>query len=157
MYDVRIEETQPLTLAALRHQGDYMGVEKAFNRVMSWAAGQGLLQGPPRMIGVYYDDPDQVPEAELRSDAGLVVPPGTAVEAPITLLDLPGGPHAILRFKGAYAELHGAYRWFYGTWLPESGREPGDAACYEDYLTNPREVPAAENITEIHLPLKPTA
>jgi AraC family transcriptional regulator len=157
MYEVRIEEVAPMTLAALRHRGDYMGVEKAFNRVMGWAAGKGLLQGPPRMIGVYYDDPDQVPEAELRSDAGLVVPPDTPVEDPIKLVELPGGPHAILRFKGAYAELAGAYRWFYGTWLPQSGREPDDAACFEDYLTNPREVPAAENITEIHLPLKPQA
>lgn len=69
-------------------------------------------------------------------------------------IEIPGGPHAILRFKGAYAELAGAYRWFFGTWLPQSGREPADVPCHEDYLTNPREVAPADNITEIHLPLK---
>ncbi|MEO3427267.1 AraC family transcriptional regulator [Pelagibius sp. CAU 1746] len=159
MFEVRIEDTEPLTLAAAHHLGDYMEIEKTFNRVMAHfaakgALGKGPLQGPPRMIGVYYDDPDQVPRAELRADAGLVVPPDTEVEDPITLVELPGGPHAVLRFKGPYAELDGAYRWLYGTWLPQSGREPADAACFEDYLTNPREVPAAENVTEIHLPLK---
>lgn len=154
MYEVRIEETEPVTLAAIRHIGDYMEVEKTFNTVIGWAAGRSLLQDGVRMIGAYYDDPDQVAKEQLRADIGIAVAPGTPVEDPVRLVELPGGPHAILLFKGAYAELNGAYRWFFGSWLPQSGREPADAPCYEDYLTNPREVPAAENITEIHLPLK---
>lgn len=154
MYEVRVEHIAPVTLAAIDHRGNYMGIEQAFNRILGWAAGRGLLGPSVRLIGVFHDDPDQVPEAELRSEAGLAVPEGTAVEAPVKLVDLPGGRHAILRFKGPYAELKGAYRWFYGTWLPGSGHEPADAPCWEDYLTNPREVAPADNVTEIHLPLK---
>lgn len=155
MYDVRIEATPPVTLAALEHRGSYLEIEKAFNRIFAWAAERNLLGADTRLIGVYYDDPDQVAEAELRADAGVVVAPDTAVEAPVKRVQLAGGPHAILRFKGPYAELAGAYRWLFGDWLPGSGQAPADAPCHEVYLTNPREVPAAENVTEIHLPLKP--
>ncbi|WP_299616348.1 GyrI-like domain-containing protein [Pelagibius sp.] len=154
MYDVRIEKTEPLTLAAIRHVGPYMEVEQPFNRVFGWAMGAGAMGPDTRVIGVYHDDPSEVPEAELRSDVGISVSPGTATEDPVHLIDVPGGRHAVLRFKGAYAELMGAYQWFYGTWLPQSGHEPGDAPCYEEYLTNPREVTPADNITDIHIPLK---
>lgn len=154
MFEVRIEETKPLILAAVEHRGAYLEIEKAFNRVIGWAAGAGLLGPATRLVGVYHDDPDQVPEAELRSEAGIVIAPGTSIAAPVHLVELPGGPHAVLRFKGPYAELHGAYRWLFGTWLPASGREPGDAPCFEIYLTDPREVPPAENVTDIFLPLR---
>ncbi|NIA72467.1 helix-turn-helix domain-containing protein [Pelagibius litoralis] len=154
MHDVRIEETLPITLAAIRHIGPYMEVEKPFNQVLGWAMGAGVMTPKTRVIGVYHDDPGEVAEAELRSDVGIAVAPGTATEAPVHLVEVPGGRHAVLRFKGAYAELLGAYNWFFGTWLPESGHEPGDAPCYEDYLTNPREVAPSENITDIHIPLK---
>lgn len=154
MFDVRVEETLPITLASIRHVGPYMEVEKPFNQVFGWAMGAGVMGPNTRVIGVYHDDPNDVPEAELRSDVGIAVEPGTATEAPVRLVEVAGGRHAVLHFKGAYAELLGAYNWLYGTWLPQSGQEPADAPCYEVYLTNPREVAPADNITEIHLPLK---
>ncbi|WP_299399585.1 GyrI-like domain-containing protein [Pelagibius sp.] len=154
MHDVRIEEVEPVTLAAIRHVGPYLEVEKPFNQVFAWAMGAGQMGPETRVIGIYHDDPGAVAEEDLRSDVGISVEPGTAVKEPIHLVDVPGGRHAILRFKGAYAELLGAYNWFFGTWLPQSGEEPGDAPCMEYYLTNPREVAPADNITEIHMPLK---
>ncbi len=154
MHDVRIEKSDPITLAAIRHVGPYIEVDKTFNRVFAWAMGAGAMGPETRVIGVYHDDPSEVGEAVLRPDVGLAVPPGTATAEPVRLVDIPGGRHAVLRFKGAYAELHGAYSWFFGTWLPESGHEPDDAPCFEEYLTNPRDVAPADNITEIHIPLK---
>ncbi len=153
MHEVRIEDCKPMTLAAIRHVGPYLEVEKPFNQVFAWAAGAGAMGPKTKVIGVYHDDPSEVPEADCRSDVGITVAPGTATEEPVRLIDIPGGRHAVLHFKGAYAELHGAYTWFFGTWLPESGHEPGDAPCYEDYLTNPRDVAPGDNITEIHIPL----
>ena len=154
MHDVRIEETLPVTLAAIRHVGPYLEVEKPFNQVFAWAMGAGCMGPRTRVLGVYHDDPSEVPEAELRADVGIAVEPGTTTSAPIRPVEVPGGRHAILHFKGAYAELHGAYQWFFGTWLPQSGYEPDDFPCVEEYLTNPREVAPGDNITEIHIPLK---
>ena len=33
-----------------------------------------------------------------------------------------------------------AYLWLFGTWLPQSGREPADAPVFEEYLNNPRDL-----------------
>ena len=44
-------------------------------------------------------------------------------------------------------------RWLYKEWLPQSGEEPADRPCFEEYLNNPRELPPAEWLTDICLPL----
>lgn len=66
-----------------------------------------------------------------------------------------GGEHAVLRHKGPYSDLHVAYNWLYGTWLPQSGREVAAAPVFEEYLNNPRDTAPAELLTEICLPLRP--
>ena len=59
----------------------------------------------------------------------------------------------MLRHKGPYAEMHKAYQWLYGQWLPKSGRQLRDAVMFEEYLNNPRDVAPAELLTDIHMPL----
>jgi AraC family transcriptional regulator len=46
------------------------------------------------------------------------------------------------------------YTWLYGPWLAQSGEEAADAPCVEEYLNDPRTVPAAALETEIWLPLR---
>ena len=74
-------------------------------------------------------------------------------EGDVRLLDLAGGRHAVLVHKGPYAELHKAYNWLFGTWLPASGEEPADRPCFEEYLNDPQQVPPEEWLTAINLPL----
>ena len=40
--------------------------------------------------------------------------------------EIAGGSYAVLRHKGPYADMRAAYRWLYGTWLLQSGREIAD-------------------------------
>ena len=47
-----------------------------------------------------------------------------------------------------------AYEWLYGTWLPQSGRDPGDAPCLEEYLNSPRDTAPTELLSDIYLPLR---
>ena len=61
---------------------------------------------------------------------------------------------ARLVHKGPYADLDVAYAWLYHNWLPQSGREPGDAPCFEEYLNDPRSLPPQEWLTAVNLPLK---
>jgi AraC family transcriptional regulator len=65
-----------------------------------------------------------------------------------------GGLYAGLRYRGPYADMKNAYRWFLGIWLPNSGHEADDAPVFESYLNNPQEVPPADLLTDIHLPLR---
>ena len=153
MYDVSIRHFQPVSLAALRHTGDYMEIGTTFERLFAWAVGRGLVSPQTRSIGVYYDDPDAVPAASLRADAGISAGPDVVVDGDLNIVEVRGGRHAVLRHKGPYAELHKAYRWLYREWLPKSGEQCADRPCFEEYLNNPRTLPPEEWLTDICLPL----
>ncbi|MBK1836933.1 AraC family transcriptional regulator [Azospirillum sp. YIM B02556] len=153
MYDVEIRDLPAHRIVGLPHTGPYMTIGVSFDRLYAWAYKQGLVGPGTRSFAIYYDDPESVKPEELRSFAGLMLNPGVVEDGLIHGVDIPGGPHAVVRHKGPYAELGAVYRWLYGEWLPNSGHAPGDAPCYEEYLNNPRALPPAEWLTEICIPL----
>ena len=59
-YPVRVEERPECRLAVAEHRGSYMGIGRAFARVVDRMG----LRKP--MVAIYEDDPDAVPEAALR-------------------------------------------------------------------------------------------
>ncbi|MCI4666240.1 MAG: AraC family transcriptional regulator [Neomegalonema sp.] len=149
-----IREEPSYRLAALAHRGSYQKIGEAFERLGLWAQSAGMWRPETVTLGVYYDDPGSTPEAELRSDACVTVPEGVTPTAPARLLELTGGPAAVYRHVGPYAELGLAWEQFYGGWLPTSSREPADKPPYELYLNSPATTPPADLITEICIPLK---
>ena len=154
MFDVTIREEPALRLAALPHRGPYGAIGAAFDRLSAWAGARGLIGAETRFIALYHDDPMTVAEGDLRSDAGLTVPPGVEGAEGVRILDLPATRCAVLVFRGPYAELEPVYTWLYRDWLPASGEEPADQPPREDYLNDPKSLPPAEWLTEILLPLK---
>jgi AraC family transcriptional regulator len=152
--DVTIKTFEPAHVAALAHRGDYTQIGRSFEQLSAWAAPRGLMDRPTRILALFYDDPESVPQAELRSDACIEVPPGTAVEGEIKLLTVPAGRMASVIHKGPYAELHRVYSALYGGWLPQSGEEAADRPPIEVYLNSPRDNPPSEWLTEVLLPLK---
>lgn len=155
MYDVTIEPFGGARLAAVAHRGDYQAIGTAFERVFAWAASRGLLGPASRMIGIYYDDPQSVPTAELRSHAGVTVTRDADESDGVRIIDMPPQLCASVVHKGPYAELERAYAFLFRDWLAQSGREPADHPCFEEYLNNPRDLPPTEWLTRIYLPIKP--
>lgn len=154
LYPVEIAPFAGVRLAAIEHRGDYQKVGHTFDRVYTWAATRGLLGKGTRTIGVYYDDPQTIAEKELRADAGIIVADGAALEGEIRAVEIPPMLCASVLHKGPYAELETPYRYLFRDWLPQSGREAADFPCFEEYLNNPRELPASEWLTRIYLPIK---
>lgn len=155
MPEITLRDEPALRVAALAHRGAYTEMGAAFDRLMAWASARNLLTAETRFIGLYHNDPTTVPEAELRSDACLTVPPGVEGGDGVRILDLPATRVAVLAFQGPYAELESAYTRLYRDWLPTSGEEPADMPCREDYLNDCRTLPPTEWLTEVLLPLKP--
>lgn len=143
-----------LPCLAIRHLGPYMEIGKAFDALGVYAGARGLYTPEARSFGVYFDDPSAVAAAELRSAACLTVPPGTPATLPAEALTLAGGRYVTALHVGPYAELEKAYAWLFGTWLPESGQEPDNRPCLEEYLNDPRTLPPTEWKTLIYVPLK---
>jgi len=146
-YPVRVEERPERRLAVAEHRGSYMGIGRAFARVVDRMG----LRKP--MVAIYEDDPDAVPEAALRAVAGAVVGPEAEVPEDLETRVVPAGRYAVMRYAGPYSSMHAAYLWLYGQWLPTSGHEPRNHPVVEEYLTDPATTPPAQAVTDILLPL----
>lgn len=149
MYPIALETFPGAVLATLPHQGSYQGIGPLFGRAFMLAMGQGLLGPDCLMYGVYFDDPAQVPEARLRSLAGISVSPQAVIGGELERYEIPAGRCAMLTYTGPYNEMGKAYDWLYSRWLPESGLEPGDCPMFEQYLNDPRSTPPAQLQTRI--------
>jgi len=150
---VEIRTCAAVDVAARRHVGDYATIGTTFELLNTAAIGRGWVTDRSRYFGLYYCDPSATAKAALRSDACVSAPPGFTGEDELRPLTIAGGRYAVLLHVGPYAELHRAYTWLYREWLPASGEEPADRPCVEEYLNNPRMVPASELRTEVWLPL----
>jgi AraC family transcriptional regulator len=154
---VRIVSLEPVRVAALPHKGSYNAIGDSFQKLTAWAVGRNLLGPATRMYGIYYDDPDSKPLADLSSDACLSIPEGFALntqDAPVHITHTSSGRCAQVVFTGPYAELHTAYAWLYHVWLPQSGEQPGDLPPIEEYLNDPRSNPPSSWQTAISIPLR---
>ena len=152
-YQVAIEDRPRLRVAMIPHRGDYQLTGAAFERLMTMAATTGLLRPDSRTIGIFYDDPESVPKAELRSAACITVADDGAIPVGLAAAYIEGGRYASIVHTGAYNELKDAYDWLYQRWLPASAEEPRDHPCIEEYLNDPRQVLAKDLITAVRMPL----
>lgn len=114
MYNITIKTLPDLEVVSLAHNGSYLHISQAFDRLGSWLGARNLIGADTRMMGVYYDDPDTVAEKELRSRACMTVSKPCVLDAPLERITIAGGEYAVLRHKGPYDGLAAAYKWFFG-------------------------------------------
>lgn len=153
MFPVEILTQPARRLAAVPHRGAYPKIGRAFDTLASLLSSRDMVARTGAMIGVYYSDPDTIPEADLRSHAGIEVEPGVTLHAPLEEVSLPAGRYAVMHHAGPYSGLFAAYRYMYGDWLPKSGEELGDHPPIEVYLNNPACTAPDDLRTEVCLPL----
>lgn len=153
-FPVEIVTLPAMRCIGVRHQGPYMQISRAFERLFTEAGPAGLVSRKSQMIGVYYDDPDAVEADALRSMACLAIDAGRPVPEDFETLDLVGGAYARLSYKGPYADMRDAYRWLMGVWLPASGLEAADGPMLEDYLNSPADTAPPDLRTNIFLPIE---
>jgi AraC family transcriptional regulator len=153
-YEVELLVLPNLRVAAIEHRGDYRLTGRAFERLMTVAATTGLMTAGTRTIGIYHDDPASVPQEELRSTACITVPDAWVPSGELVEAQIEGGRYARIVHTGPYTELKVAYDWLYEAWLPESGEEPRNLPCLEEYLNDPRQATAKELATAVMVPLE---
>jgi AraC family transcriptional regulator len=152
--NVEIKQLPAQRVATVRHIGAYNRISEAFGRLGESAGKAGLINGRPAMVALFHDLPEVTPEAELRSDAGIVVPDGANLPESLGEQHLPAGRYARTLYVGPYEQVGDAWSRFMGEWLPRSGeRMVSDGTCFELYLNTPAEVPQAELKTELYIPL----
>ncbi|MGH1576598.1 AraC family transcriptional regulator [Planktotalea sp.] len=155
MYDVKIAQTPERRLAAHAHIGAYNTIDQSYEQISTIFTTRNLWPQARGMVAIYHDDPNTVPEAKLRSHAGVEVDADFAMPEGLEEVTISSAETAVLTFKGSYAGLQNAYNWFYGQWLPQSERIPADSPTYEVYLNSPMDTAPDDLRTEICMPLQP--
>lgn len=152
--NAEVKEMPEYHVAYVRKIGPY-GPETcgaAFTELMQWAGPKGLI-GQGAMLAVYWDNPEVTSPEKCRSDACLEVADGTAVDSPVALQKIEGGPHAVCHFEIKPEGFPKAWEDAFA-WLIQSGQECADRPCYEVYQNNAQEHPEGKWIVDICIPLK---
>ncbi len=149
-----IEALPAMTVAAVHHVGPYNQISEAFGRLGPLAQGAGLFQLPNVvMVGLYYDAPESKPAAELQSDAGLIVPAGTALPDGLSMVQIAAGRYAKTTHRGPYAQLPDAWSQLFGVWIPQSGHRVGEGVSFELYRNDPTTTRPEDLVTELYAPI----
>lgn len=155
LMQVDIRSMPGVRLGTVRHIGPYNQIPTAFATLgqrLGPLAGE-LMQRGAAMMAMYHDDPETVPAAQLRSDAGVVIPDGIAVPEGLVEQHLAAGQYACTLHIGPYEHIGDTWARLLGEWLPASGHRLGDGPSYERYLNNPSNAAPSELRTEIYVPL----
>ncbi|WP_415885288.1 AraC family transcriptional regulator [Neptuniibacter sp. QD37_6] len=152
MFDVEFINLEKQGLIGYEHQGDYMNIGQAFEKLFLFAGTHNLVTDKTRSFGIYYNDPGSILKSELRSHACMTIetPLREADTNPPEYIEIPAGRCATILFRGPYTELEKPYDWFFGEWLPQSGMEAANFPPFEEYLNDPKNTPPSELLTRIY-------
>jgi len=151
--DVTITSLPSKRVLAVAFRGPYGRISDAFVELDGIARATGLVARARELVAVYHDDPESTPAAELRADAGIVVPVDVVMPAGLGEVNIPAGTYARTVHCGPYAELADTWARFLGRWLVSSGQRLGEGPMYERYLNTPGQVSQDELRTELYLSL----
>jgi AraC family transcriptional regulator len=151
--NVEIKQMPELRTATVHHVGPYNRISDAFGRLGELAGRAGLITDKPTMLAIYHDDPETTPEADLSSDAALVIDEQSKIPQGLGEQRLPAGRYARTLHVGPYEQLGDAWARFMGQWLAQSGERMGPGTTFEIYLNTPMDVPKEELRTELYIPL----
>ena len=141
-------------VAAVSHRGPYDTISAAFDRLSQLAEAAGLVDTKvAALVGIYYDDPQTSAAADLRADAGIVVPEDVTLPPGLKEVRIPAGKYARTTHLGPYSGLGQVWARFRGEWLPKSGQRLGSGPSYERYWNTPMNAKPAELKTELYVSL----
>ena len=155
---VVVRELATQHVAYMRYVGPYgpQGIPELWTRLRRWMETRGLEVASTVRLGVAYDDAGVTEPAKCSYDACVVVPGDFDADRWVNLMDVPGGRYAVTAFHGTAHQIESAWHEVFADWLPESGYQPDDRACFETY----RGAPPSDSKTDafrcdLCLPVRP--
>ena len=112
---------QSIRVVGMRHIGPYPEIAKTWQKFSLWKKEQNLTGENNFPVSVYHDDPCQVPQDQLRSDAAVTVAAEYKNDSKdVSVFDLPAGRYITFVHKGPYEKIGEAWM---KTWQCNSGKE----------------------------------
>lgn len=142
-------EIEPIRLVALAHSGAYNMIGEKFGQLAGVCRANGIPFA--ETIGVYHDDPNDTPEAELRSHAGMKISEDQEIPEGCEEFLIPGGLYLKAVHKGSYSGLWPAWQALMTEGLASTGKDYDIGKCdFEVYLNDCDEVAEEELLTELY-------
>jgi AraC family transcriptional regulator len=133
---VKITIVKPFYYAALEMTGSYDQHAEAFNTLYGMA-GKLMLDMSQPSFGIYYNNPQNTPEAELKWELGLPVSEDQKLEEPLKLKKWEFKLLATKNYKGSFSSeaMEASYAAFF-QWIAENKYAPA-GPMMEKYLGQP--------------------
>ncbi|MBB5019324.1 AraC family transcriptional regulator [Chitinivorax tropicus] len=132
---VTIEHIPQRRVAYIRQIGPYGPAIGALwrNTFEPWLQLNGLTT--QTCYGLGHDDPSITPPEKCRYDACVEVPDDFVANGQASIMILPAGRYAVMRFKGTGRDIADAWRALFSEWLPSSGMQVQCdlGPCFERY------------------------
>ncbi|MBI2917286.1 MAG: GyrI-like domain-containing protein [Chloroflexi bacterium] len=152
--EVTIKRTESYSYIFIRKKGSYQQMGKAVRALFASAARRALTPQPP-LHGVYYNSPQEVPDAELDWELRLPIfgtfPHQHENRRGIGVSRVDAEQVAATIHKGPYDQVGKTYQ-VLGLWIAKNGYHVCGPA-EEVYLNDPRQVAPEELLTEVRLPV----
>ncbi len=156
---IRVQQQPAFHVAYMRYTGPAGargGIPDLWQKLGRWMEAHGFTARGRITIGVAHDDPGVTAPEKYRYDACVVVPPDFKPDRLVNLMDIPAGTYAVAPFEGTARDILPAWESVFTSWLPGSGYQPDDRACYELYRGDPMVDPKAGVFRcELCLPVRP--
>lgn len=151
MDHVEITERPGMRLAGVPHRGPYPEIGAAFGRLFAALTAARAWDRAGLMLGVYYYNPEPLPEAEFRSHAAVIWPEDMPLPEGLEEVRIAPGRVACLTLKGSYEGLAAAWDRLTGDWARQSGAVPTGPLVYELYRNDLSDTPPEDLLTELCL------
>jgi AraC family transcriptional regulator len=127
-----------LALFRKRFLGNYGRLGPAWEEFCARYAGMALDPAAPEWYGISYDDPFLADQNLCSYDLCLRI----SADAPIahksgaSVLRIPEGPYAVMRYTGPLCELYEAYDELLAFFMPARGLKPANSPVLERYFSS---------------------
>lgn len=156
--EARTDILESRKVLSVKHKGSYFKICTAFEKLSAFIKEQDIELSDAQWLGIYFDDPESVPEEELRSEACVTIKED--IELPensdVNIGEIPGGLYAVTRHTGSYKNLGKSWGDLYGSWIPQNGFKPLNTPCFEIYIKDCEEAgDESEMLTDLYAPVEP--
>lgn len=154
--DIRISKLGTMRVACMEHIGPYNEIGGVFSWLWNYAKQRSLPVDIEKWLGIYWDDPSEVPADKLRSEACVTI--GTDVEMSdeegVTIRTLEGGNYVIGTHVGSYSGLGASWEEIWGN-VMEKGQKHRNSPCFELHIKGGDDaLPESEWVTELCIPVE---
>ncbi len=148
-YEILTKRADKMTIVYVRHVGSYDRLESLFGQLAAYAKEKGLAGN---IVGLYYDDPDAVPEESLRCEMGIQVEEGFKPDPGYMVKEIPAHNVVYAIMKGPYDKIALEYPDIM-KWMEEEDYKMKGPVT-EIYLEGGSNVPPEELVTEVQFPME---